>query len=71
MTAIGGLRERLVGALTAGRKNILIPEENRKDLEDIPEYVKEKLSIKCVSSVDEALEYGFGKRKFPEAGVVE
>ena len=71
VTAIGGLREKLVGALTAGMKNILIPEENRKDLEDIPEYVKEKLAIKCVSSIDEALEYGFGKRKFPKAGVIE
>lgn len=71
VTAIGGLREKLVGALTAGMENILIPEENRKDLEEIPAYVKDKLAIKCVSSIDEALEYGFGKRKFPDTGVIE
>lgn len=69
VTAIGGLREKLTGALAAGVVNILIPEENRKDLEDIPDYVKSELAIKCVSTVAEALDYGFGKRKFPEKGV--
>lgn len=69
VTAIGGLREKLTGALAAGVENILIPEENRKDLEDIPDYVKSELAIKCVSTVAEALDYGFGKRKFPEKGV--
>ena len=69
VTAIGGLREKLTGALAAGVVNILIPEENRKDLEDIPDYVKSELAIKCVSTVAEALDYGFGKRKFPDKGV--
>ena len=71
VTAIGGLREKLVGALAAGMENILIPEENRKDLEEIPVYVKEKLAIKCVSTIKEALDYGFGKCKFPNTGVIE
>ena len=70
VTAIGGLREKLTGALAAGVVNILIPEENRKDLEDIPDYVKAELSIKCVSTVAEAIDYGFGKRSFPEKGVI-
>ena len=70
VTAIGGLREKLTGALAAGVVNILIPEENRKDLEDIPDYVKAELAIKCVSTVAEALDYGFGKRKFPAKGVI-
>ena len=70
VTAIGGLREKLTGALAAGVVNILIPEENRKDLEDIPDYVKSELAIKCVSTVAEALDYGFGKCKFPEKGVI-
>ena len=68
VTAIGGLREKLVGALTAGIENILIPEENVKDLEEIPGYIKDKLSIAPVSTVDEALKYGFGTKKFPAAG---
>ena len=70
VTAIGGLREKLTGALAAGVENILIPEENRKDLEEIPDYVKAELAIKCVSTVSEALNYGFGKCKFPEKGVI-
>ena len=70
VTAIGGLREKLVGALAAGMENILIPEENRKDLEDIPAYVKDKLAIKCVSTISEALDYGFGKRQFPAIGEI-
>ncbi len=70
VTAIGGLREKLVGALSAGMENILIPEENRKDLEDIPGYVKDKLAIRCVSTVAEALDYGFGKKKFPNPGEI-
>ena len=70
VTAIGGLREKLTGALAAGVENILIPEENRKDLEEIPDYVKSELSIKCVSTVAEALDYGFGRCKFPKKGVI-
>ena len=65
VTAIGGLREKLVGALGAGMKNILIPQENVKDLEEIPDYVKDKLAIVPVSTIKEALDYGFGKREFP------
>ncbi|MBR7107070.1 MAG: endopeptidase La [Lentisphaeria bacterium] len=65
VTAIGGLREKLVGALGAGMKNILIPQENVKDLEEIPDYVKDKLSIVAVSTIKDALDYGFGRREFP------
>ena len=65
VTAIGGLREKLVGALGAGMKNILIPQENVNDLEEIPDYVKNELSIVPVSTIKEALDYGFGKREFP------
>ena len=53
--AIGGLKEKLLAALRGGVKTVLIPEENRKDLAEIPANVKEGLEIVPVSHVDEVL----------------
>ena len=53
--AIGGLKEKLLAALRGGIKTVLIPEENRKDLAEIPANVKEGLEIVPVSHVDEVL----------------
>jgi ATP-dependent Lon protease len=52
---IGGLKEKLLAALRGGIKTVLIPEENRKDLAEIPANVKEGLEIIPVSHVDEVL----------------
>ena len=54
--AIGGLKEKLLAALRGGIKTVLIPEENVKDLAEIPENVKEGLEIVPVSHVDQVLE---------------
>ena len=53
---IGGLKEKLLAALRGGIKQVLIPQDNAKDLPDIPDNVKEKLDIVTVSSLDEVLE---------------
>jgi ATP-dependent Lon protease len=53
--AIGGLKEKLLAALRGGIKTVLIPEENRKDLADIPANIKEGLEIVPVAHVDEVL----------------
>ena len=55
VTAIGGLKEKLLAALRSGVKTVLIPEENEKDLADIPENVKSELEIIPVSTMDEVL----------------
>ncbi|HCX09087.1 MAG TPA: endopeptidase La, partial [Hyphomonas sp.] len=52
---IGGLKEKLLAALRGGIKTVLIPEENEKDLEDIPENVKTGLKIVPVSDINEVL----------------
>ena len=52
---IGGLKEKLLAALRGGIKTVLIPQDNEKDLDDIPDNVKKGLQIKPVSSVDEVL----------------
>ncbi len=52
---IGGLKEKLLAALRGGIKTVLIPEENQKDLVEIPDNVKSELEIIAVSHVDEVL----------------
>jgi ATP-dependent Lon protease len=53
---IGGLKEKLLAALRGGIKTVLIPEENEKDLSEIPDSVKEGLKIVPVKHVSEVLE---------------
>ncbi len=53
--AIGGLKEKLLAALRGGIKTVLIPEENRKDLVEIPANIQQGLEIIPVSHVDEVL----------------
>ena len=56
VTAIGGLKEKLLAALRGGIKTVLIPEENVKDLQEIPENVKNGLEIIPVKWIDKVLE---------------
>lgn len=55
---IGGLKEKLLAALRGGIKEVLIPEENVKDLEEVPANVKEGLAIRPVKTIDEVLSFG-------------
>lgn len=55
---IGGLKEKLLAALRGGIKTVLIPEENIKDLEEVPANVKEGLNILPVRTIDQVLENG-------------
>ena len=57
VTAIGGLKEKLLAALRSGVKTVLIPQENEKDLADVPETVKAALEIVPVSHMDEVLKW--------------
>lgn len=63
--AIGGLKEKLLAALRAGTKTVLIPEENEKDLADIPDNVKGALKIIPVSTVDEVLSHALTQKLTP------
>ncbi len=62
---IGGLKEKLLAALRGGIKKVLIPEENAKDLADIPENVKNGLEIVPVSRVGEVLEHALVRMPEP------
>ncbi len=53
---IGGLKEKLLAAHRGGIQTVLIPEDNRKDLADIPDNVKASLDIHCLKWIDEVLD---------------
>jgi ATP-dependent Lon protease len=56
---IGGLREKLTAAHRAGIKDIILPKENEKDLEDVPDIVLEALNINKVSKMNEVISIVF------------
>ncbi|MEM8658930.1 MAG: S16 family serine protease, partial [Pseudomonadota bacterium] len=62
---IGGLKEKLLAALRGGVKTVMIPQDNVKDLRDIPDNVKDGLNIIPVGHVTEVLDVALTKR--PEA----
>ncbi|HEY7864516.1 MAG TPA: endopeptidase La [Psychromonas sp.] len=70
---IGGLKEKLLAARRGGIKTVLIPFENTRDLEEIPDNIKDELEIKPVRWIDEVLEIalqdsikGFSLEKSPK-----
>jgi ATP-dependent Lon protease len=65
---IGGLKEKLLAAHRGGIETVLIPEENRKDLAEIPKNVKDKLDIKPVKWIDEVLQVALQHLPVPLAG---
>jgi ATP-dependent Lon protease len=54
---IGGLKEKILAAHRAGIETVLVPEENRKDLKDVPESVLEQIAVIPVKHMDEVLRY--------------
>jgi ATP-dependent Lon protease len=62
---IGGLKEKLLAALRGGMKTVLIPEENAKDLAEIPDNVKSGLEIVPVSRMGEVLKHALTRKPEP------
>ena len=53
---VGGVRDKVLAAHRAGLKKVILPKENEKDLEEVPQQVKEELQFIFVGNIDEALE---------------
>src|SRR5213078_75434 len=62
---IGGLKEKLLAAHRGGIKTVMIPEENVKDLVDIPDNIKNKLEIIPVKWIDKVLEIALERQPKP------
>ena len=58
---IGGLREKSLAALRCGIKAIIVPKENKKDVEELPQEVKDSLKIEFMTSVEDAVKFCFVK----------
>lgn len=58
---VGGIREKVLAAHRAGIKKILLPEDNKKDIDEIPASVKKELEFVLLSSVEDALEHALVK----------
>jgi ATP-dependent Lon protease len=67
---IGGLKEKLLAAQRGGIAIVLIPEENKKDLVEIPDNIKGKLDIRPVRWIDEVLEIALTARPVPLVAAV-
>ncbi|GAB3302715.1 endopeptidase La [Luteimonas notoginsengisoli] len=66
VTAIGGLKEKLLAALRGGIRTVIIPDENRKDLADIPKSVTETMKIVPVKWIDEVLDLALERPLAPK-----
>ncbi len=64
---IGGLKEKVLAAHRAGVKTVIVPENNRKDLEDIPDYVQKELEFVFAKLVDEVLKVALTRLPQPNA----
>ena len=62
---IGGLKEKLLAAHRGGIKSVLIPEENSKDLVEIPDNIKNRLDIHPVKWIDQVLEFALERQPVP------
>ncbi len=65
--SIGGLNEKLIAAQRSGMSMVLIPAENLKDLKEIPDRVKEGLTIIPINKIEDALRHVFGKGRGRQA----
>lgn len=65
VTAVGGIKEKLIGALRAGVKTVMLPAQNRKDVKDLPQEVRDGLEIIHVSHVWEAIRHVWPDSQWP------
>jgi len=69
--AIGGLKEKLLAAHRGGIRTVLIPEDNRKDLKDIPKVILDALTVHPVQWIDQVLEVALARQPEPWVATVD
>jgi ATP-dependent Lon protease len=68
---IGGVKEKLLAAHRAGIKNVILPKDNEKDLQDLPQDVLESMSVSLVETMDEVLQVALERVPVPLSQVSE
>jgi ATP-dependent Lon protease len=58
--AVGGIREKVIAARRVGIRELVLPEANRKDFEELPDYLREGLTVYFASRYEEVFEVVFG-----------
>ena len=53
---VGGIKEKVLAAHRAGVKKVMLPEDNEKDLEEVPDFVKEEVQFAFVKKIDEIID---------------
>jgi ATP-dependent Lon protease len=53
---VGGIKEKVLAGMRAGIKTIILPKKNEKDLEEIPEHIRNQMNFKYIQRMDEAIE---------------
>jgi ATP-dependent Lon protease len=60
---VGGIKEKVIAAHRAGVKKVILPEDNEKDLEEVPDFVKKDLQFSFVKDIDEIMEQVLENKK--------
>jgi ATP-dependent Lon protease len=68
---IGGVKEKLLAAHRAGMKEVILPKENEKDLQDIPQDILESIKVDLVETMDEVLQVALERLPAPQGQVSE
>ena len=68
---IGGVKEKLLAAHRAGIKEVILPKENEKDLQDIPQDILESMKVNLVETMDEVLQVALERLPVPQGPVPE
>ncbi|WP_456431940.1 endopeptidase La [Thermosulfuriphilus sp.] len=67
---VGGIKEKVLAALRAGIKEVIIPKQNEKDLEEIPKEARDKITFHLVSRVEEALSIVLPRKRRPTRATI-
>ncbi len=60
---VGGIKEKVLAAMRAGIKTIILPKKNEKDLEEIPEHIRNQMNFKFIQRMDEAIEIALREKE--------
>jgi ATP-dependent Lon protease len=58
---VGGIKEKILAGVAVGLKEVIIPRQNNKDLEDVPAHLRRQIAIHCVDNVDDVLKLAFAR----------